>query len=305
MDSNIMFLPAGVSEEFAEGTGFGFGYVTEEFVKELVIPRSPDAHKGMYGHALLVCGSRGMSGAAVLSTGAALRSGCGLVTVHIPENERFAVEANFPSALYSLDPCAFFSVIPDNMDKYAVVGIGCGLGQHTDTASAFAGLMTLCKERGIPVVIDADALNLLAADPALLQLIPGNAVLTPHLGELKRLVGEWGSEQHKLELIAEFARRHECIMVVKGPNTSICDSGKSLVFNSTGNSGMAKGGSGDVLTGFITGLIARGYKPYEAAVIGVFLHGLAGDKAAEYFGAEGMNSSDIIDFLPEALKEME
>lgn len=300
-----MFLPSDISEEFAESSGLGFGYITQEFIKGLLVPRKPDAYKGMYGHALLVCGSKGMSGAAVLSTGAALRSGCGLVTIHLPESERFAVEANFPSALYSLDPEEFFSVVPENLEKYSSVGVGCGLGRDARTATALADLMALCSENSIPMVIDADALNLLAADSSLRQAIPYKAVLTPHLGELERLVGGWGSEQHKLELVVEFADRHKCIMVVKGPNTAICNAGNTFVFNSTGNSGMAKGGSGDVLTGFITGLIARGYEPYEAARAGVFLHGLAGDKAADYFGVEGMNSADLIDFLPEAMKELE
>lgn len=304
-DNNIMFLPPGISEEFAEHSGWGFGYVTAETVKELMKPRRQDAHKGTYGHALLICGSKGMAGAAVLSTGAALRSGCGLVTVHLPESERFAVEANFPSALYSLDSDEFFTSMPSGMEKYSVVGIGCGLGQHSRSMEALQDVLVWCRDRGIKMVIDADALNLLAADRSLQRFIPPGAVLTPHIGELKRLVGEWRGEQEKIELVAEFASRLRCVMVVKGPNTAICNAGESVVFNSTGNSGMAKGGSGDVLTGFITGLAARGYEPYDAAVLGVFVHGSAGDKAAEYFGAEGMNSADLIDFLPEALKEIE
>lgn len=301
----MMFIPPGVSEEFAEHSGWGFGYVTVETVKGLVKPRRPDAHKGTYGHALLICGSKGMAGAAVLSTGAALRSGCGLVTVHLPESERFAVEANFPSALYSLDPGEFFTSMPADMEKYSVVGIGCGLGQHSRSMEALQDTLAWCRDRDIKMVIDADAINLLASNVSLQRFIPQGAILTPHLGELKRLVGEWRNEQEKLELTVKFASRLGCILVVKGPNTAICNIGEGIVFNSTGNSGMAKGGSGDVLTGFITGLAARGYDPYDAAVMGVFVHGSAGDKAAEYFGAEGMNSADLIDFLPEALKEIE
>lgn len=300
-----MFVPPGVSDDFAENSGLGFGYITEEYVRELILPRATDAHKGMYGHAILVCGSRGMAGAASLATGAALRSGCGLVTIHVPENERFPVEANFPSALFSLDKGNYFSELPEEMSKYTAVGVGCGLGQRPESVRALEELLDYCNNHGLPMVIDADALNILSIETGMQELIPPGAILTPHLGELKRLVGEWSSEEHKIELIRDLSARLGVIVVVKGANTSICLDGQSLVFNSTGNSGMAKGGSGDVLTGFMTGLIARGYEPYDAAVLGVYLHGAAGDKAGDYFGVEGMNSADMIDFLAEALKDME
>ncbi len=304
-EHEIMFLPPGVGEEFAEGSTLGFGYVTADDVRSLLIPRSIDAHKGIYGHALLICGSRGMSGAAALSVGAALRSGCGLVTIHLPESERFPVAANFPSALYSLDDGPFFTSMPCDMSKYSVVGVGCGLGVHEQTAFALGELLEYCTAVSMPMVVDADALNLIAADSGLRRSVPRGSVLTPHLGELRRLVGEWSSEEHKIDLASALAAEMDSIIVVKGPNTAIFDCGRSVVFNSTGNSGMAKGGSGDVLTGFITGLLARGYDPYSGAVLGVYLHGLAGDKAMEYFGAEAMNSGDIIEFLPEAWKEIE
>ena len=142
-----MFLPPGVSEAFAERSGWGFGYVTWDEVRALVKPRAEDAHKGMYGHALLVCGSRGMPGAAVLSAGAALRSGCGLVTVHLPESERFPVEANFPSAMVSLDTADCFTELPADMTRYTAVGIGCGLGQDSRTVEALECLLEWCRTR--------------------------------------------------------------------------------------------------------------------------------------------------------------
>lgn len=303
--TNVEFIPAGVADGFSESIGVPFEYVTAEWVGGLLRPRSDDAHKGTYGHALLVCGSRGMAGAAVLATGAALRSGCGLVTAHLPEDERFALTANYPSALLSLDPAHFFSRLPSDIGKYTSLGIGCGMGQRPETAAALSETIDACRENSIRLVVDADALNIISGNSSLMNKLPENTILTPHLGELKRLIGEWESEEEKYKKVIELAARHKLTIVVKGPNTAVCIRGESIMFNSTGNSGMAKGGSGDVLTGFITGLLARGYTPDEAAVMGVFIHGLAGDKACDYFGAEGMNSADIIDFLADAITELQ
>lgn len=305
MESEIMFLPPGVGEAFAERSGLGFGYITWERVREMVVPRKQDAYKGTYGHALLVCGSKGMSGAATLATGAALRSGCGLITVHLPECARFPVEANYPSALFSLDAGDCFSELPGDMAKYNAVGVGCGLGRNPRTATALERLLAWCRTHGIRMVIDADALNILSEHPELQAAVPVGSILTPHLGELERLVGQWEDEEDKFDRANTLARRLDCIVVVKGPNSAVCDRGRNIVFNSTGNSGMAKGGSGDVLTGFLTGLLARGYAPETAAQLGVFLHGAAGDKAADYYGVEAMNSADLTEFLAEALKETE
>ena len=157
----------------------------------------------------------------------------------------------------------------------------------------------------MPLVLDADALNWLAAHPDRLDRLPAGTILTPHAGELRRLVGDWTDEEDKFRRIAALAARTHGIVVAKGPNTAVCNAGHSIVCNSTGNDGMAKGGSGDVLTGLLAGLLARGYSPYEAAITGVFLHGAAGDKAADYFGREAMNSGDLIDFLAEAWKDAE
>lgn len=305
MECNTIFMPPGVSDEYVDSTGLSFGYVMEDDISGIVKPRAENAHKGTYGHALLVCGSYGMIGAAVLATSAALRSGCGLVTVHIPAEERFPVAANCPSALFSLDTAQHFTTLPSDMSKYTVVGVGCGLGQHQQTVAALGELLKWASDNGRPVVLDADALNILAANREMLKLVPSHSILTPHLGELKRLVGEWSDAEDMYSKANNLAKQLHSIVVVKGPNTAICNEGADIVFNSTGNAGMAKGGSGDVLTGFITGLLARGYAPADAAVLGVYIHGMAGDKAADYFGQEGMNSADIVDFLAEALKELE
>lgn len=304
-DEDILFVPDGVSEDFALQSGYGFGYITAARVRQQLLPRDERAHKGDYGHALLICGSRGMMGAAVLSVGAALRSGCGLVTAHIPADERFVVSANYPSAMLSLDDSQCFSSLPADIGKYTAIGVGCGLGTDIMTRDALALLLTWCDEHQTRMVIDADAVNILASERRLCELLPGGAILTPHEGELRRLVGEWTGPEHKLQLAAEFARKHNVIMVLKGPNSLVCNRGIGYMSNSSGNAGMAKGGSGDVLTGFLTGLLARGYAPQAAAEIGVYIHGAAGDKARDYYGAESMNSGDLIDFLAEAYAETE
>lgn len=304
-DMEIMFLPKGVSEEFAGRMAIPFDYATDTYVKKMLLPRADDAHKYDYGHALLVCGSRGMAGAAVLATGGALRSGCGVVTAHVPGEERMAVSANWPSALLSLDDDSVFSQLPADMARYSSVGVGCGLGQAAQSINALGKLMDTCSDNKIPMVLDADALNILSADRELQRHIPQNSVLTPHDGELRRMVGEWRDGEHKLQMVYELATGLNSTIVVKGQDTAVCTRGYRFSFNSTGNSGMAKGGSGDVLTGLITGLIARGYTPEDAAVLGVYVHGAAGDRTREYYGAEGMNSADIIDFIPEAIRELE
>ncbi|GAB6007940.1 NAD(P)H-hydrate dehydratase [Dysgonomonas reticulitermitis] len=290
----IEILPIGLSAEYLRRSGSAYTYITKEFIDNIILRRDKFAHKGTYGHALLICGSRGMAGAAILSTGAALRSGCGLVTTHIPAEERFSVQAAYPSALFSLDDESCFSELPDNISKYTSVGIGCGLGQSHDTEEAFKKLLNAFYK---PMVIDADALNIISENSKMKQSIPKGSILTPHLGELTRLVGVWHSEEEKIALVRRLASNLKSIIIVKGAHTMICLPDGECYFNPTGNSGMAKGGSGDVLTGYITGLLARGYNSSHAAILGVYIHGLAGDRAAEIYGMDAMNSKDLIDNL--------
>lgn len=269
-------------------------YVTSDFIDGIRLKRTKFAHKNTYGHTLLICGSQNKLGAAILATGAALRSGCGLVTLHIPASERLAVQSTFPSAMLSLDSNTCFSQLPDNLSVYAAIGIGCGLGQSEETIEAFSMLLSKAER---PMLFDADALNILSKKRELLKFIPKGSVLTPHPGELKKLVGEWRDEEHKLHLTSTLSKHLESIVVLKGAHTMICTPDGQFYFNSTGNSGMAKGGSGDVLAGYITGLMARGYSGEQAAILGVYNHGLAGDAAALQYGEEAMNSKDLIDFL--------
>lgn len=290
----IVVLPIGLSEDYINDAKSPYYYITETSVSSLLMRRAKFAHKNTFGHTLLICGSEGMNGAAVLATGAALRSGCGLVTLHLPKSERFAVQSNYPSAMLSLDEGSCFSKLPNNLDQYTSIGIGCGLGQSKNTVDIFRQLLKMMTK---PMVIDADAINILADNPDFQVHIPSGSILTPHLGELKRLLGEWQSEEEKLYLVRKFSSEKNVILVVKGAHTMICLSSGECYFNSTGNSGMAKGGSGDVLTGYITGLLARGYNSISAAIIGVYVHGMAGDIAADTYGEEAMNSADIIDCL--------
>ena len=268
--------------------------ITEEFVKPLLKQRVCNSHKGDYGHALLICGSKGMIGAAALACGAALKSGCGLVTVHLPNHDSSAIYSNFPSAMVDGDKKRFFSQLPYNLSKYNAIGIGCGLGQNEKTVSAFTDLL---KQSKIPLVIDADALNILSQNTDLQNFIPKNSILTPHVGEFSRLVGRWQNDDEKISKAVQFAFEKEIFLLLKGANSMIFSPEKEIFINTTGNAGMAKAGSGDVLTGLITGLYARGYSPKESVIIGAFFHGKAGDRATEKFGFESYNSRDLIEFI--------
>jgi NAD(P)H-hydrate epimerase len=287
---NIVTLPIGLSKEYMEQTETPYYYIDQMLIDSLKKKRSKFSHKNMYGHALLICGSKNMTGAAILAAGAALRSGCGLVSVHIPYSERVAMQTKFPSAILSFDASDCFSELPDDLAKYNAIGTGCGLGARPETANA---LERLLKSVETPMTLDADALNIIAANREFLKHIPANSVLTPHLGELKRLIGKWTNEVDKSEKIMHLASETASVVAVKGAHTAVYLPDGRVFFNSTGNSGMAKGGSGDVLTGLITGLMARGYSGVEAAVMGVYFHGRAGDEAQRKYGRESMNSGDI------------
>ena len=260
--------------------------LTPGLLKPLLLPRENDSHKGDYGHLLLVCGSNSYSGAAVLATGAALKSGCGLVTLHSCARALQATVNIFPSAMLSEDPAEHFSALPPKLDKYSAIAAGPGLGQSPDTLSALQEILSAAKSAGIPMVLDADALNLIAANPGLVSLIPEGSVMTPHAGELRRLVGSGSPE--------EFSARSGCVMVLKGWHSKIIAPWGESFVNTTGNAGMAKGGSGDVLTGLVGGLLARGYKALDAALLGTWIHGYAGDCLTAECTAEAYSSLDLI-----------
>ena len=267
--------------------------ITAEFLRPLLLRREPDSHKGDYGHLLLVCGCRAMPGAAVLATGAALKSGCGLVTLHSTESALQAAACNYPSAMLSADPGDCLSLLPERLERFSAIAVGPGLGRAPQTAGALAKLLLLAGEAGIPLVLDADALNILSARKAMLEHIPSGSVMTPHEGELRRLLGDAPDD----ETVLDFCKSIGCVLVRKGYHTRIYTPEGEMLVNTTGNPGLAKGGSGDVLTGLLGGLMARGYAASEAASFAVWIHGYAGDCLAAERTAESWNSRDLIDAL--------
>ena len=270
--------------------------LTRELLHSRLLPRRNDSHKGDYGHLLIVAGCQTMPGAAVLAAGAALKSGCGLVTLHSTDRALQATVNLFPSAMLSEDPGKCFSAIPLPLSRYSAIAAGPGLGQAPVTVTALADLMENARQAGTPTVLDADALNLIAAHPELLDLIPEGSILTPHLGELRRLIPDL-TDANLDERAGELSAQTGAVLVVKGYRTRIFVPDGSGFVNTTGNPGMAKGGSGDVLTGLVGGLLARGYSTVDAACLGVWIHGYAGDVLSARCTAEAYSSRDLIDEL--------
>jgi hydroxyethylthiazole kinase-like uncharacterized protein yjeF len=276
-------------------------FTTFKSVKKILKHRSKFDHKGKFGHALLVAGSNGKMGACILAAKAALRAGVGLLTTQVPKCGYSIMQTAVPEAMSLIDTSDdHFSELQWE-DHFNTIGIGPGLGQHADTKNALARLLEKFRN---PMVIDADALNLLSSHSALQALIPVGSILTPHPKEFERLVGEWSSDFERLLKLQRFSKKINSVIVLKGAYTAIaCPSG-SVFFNSTGNPGMATAGSGDVLTGILTGLLAQGYSSEEAAILGVYLHGLAGDLAAREKGLCSLIAGDLIDYLPSAFKKL-
>lgn len=279
-------------------------------VRSLLPQRPPDAHKGTFGHVLVIGGSRGFAGAVRLAAEAAARSGVGLVTAAVPRALADVLAAAFLEVMTKPLPDT-----PDEALSHAAVGpalafvegkdavvLGPGMSQH-DGARDFA--LSLIRKCPLPMLIDADGLNNLSTD---LRVLRGDAprVLTPHPGEMARLTGTSSQEvQGARESLAEaFAREHRCVMVLKGYRTVISD-GSATYVNPSGNSGMATGGTGDVLSGIIGGLLAQGMSALDAALAGTYLHGLAGDIAMQAKTARGMIAGDVVSAMPEAWRQLE
>ena len=260
--------------------------------RALVHPRDPESHKGTYGHGLLIAGSRGMAGAAIMAAKAALRSGIGLLTVCTPECNRVILQTAVPEAM--VVPCGSDCVdsLPANLSRYSAIAIGPGLTANDTTRQMQQALM---ESASAPLILDADALNNLAASPALLSLLSEKDILTPHLGEYRRLSEESADT---------FSVSHHLYLILKGHRTHVYSPTGEVSINTTGNAGMATGGSGDVLTGILLGLRAQGYSAWDASRLGVFAHGLAGDFAATALTEIAMAATDLIRFLPQAWREI-
>ena len=304
----------GLDREFIDDCDSPFTAVDREYAASMLEPRGEFDHKGTHGHALVIAGSAEYMGAAILCTGAALRSGCGLVTAHIPSEGRTAMLVSHPSAIISADPSPVFSSLPERFSKYSSVAAGPGLGKAEPSVAALKELLACLPqyEHIRALVLDADALNIISEHPGMLAAIPAGSVLTPHPGELARLLRAaadcgmienaapaagtpWTDDMHRVALVRQLCRGLKSVIVVKGAHTMTCSPDGRCFFNMSGNPGMAKGGSGDVLTGLIAGLAARGYDPLTAALLGVWFHGCAGDDAAASRGVESMNAADILE----------
>lgn len=294
----------GLSSTFLQTIKTSHFYVNKKMLLPFFKKRKKFGHKGNYGHALLIAGSYGMAGAAVLSSKAALRIGVGLLDIYAPTKLYEILQTAIPEAMLKTIPPPhpkYFSIAPDTQ-KYDAVGVGCGLGRAKISIQGFSDLL---NGQTKPLVIDADALNILAENPNLLALLPTHSILTPHPGEFKRLFGDSKSDFKRLTLQKEWAKSLNIYILLKGAHSCLVTPDGKAYFNSTGNPGMATAGSGDVLTGIITGLLAQSYTAFESALLGMFIHGRAGDLAATKQGKMGLIAQDIINELPNALKELE
>lgn len=293
------FRSIGLSRTFLKKEPTRNFYITRDHIKSLLKKPGKFDHKGSYGHALLIMGSYGKMGAATLAAKACLRTGCGLVTVHLPKSGYEIMQTGAPEIMVSVDQeetC--FGTLPD-ISAFSSIGAGCGLGTHDKTAK---GLYSLLDKIDQPIMLDADALNILSENKAWLKKLPPNSILTPHPGEFKRLFGDASDDFARNTLQRKKAQELGIFIILKGAHTCIATPEGECYFNSTGNPGMATAGSGDVLSGMITSLLAQGYSPKTSSLLGVYLHGLAGDIAARTYGEKSMIASDIIEAIGHAYK---
>ncbi len=295
---NIHILSIGIHSRYIQQTPTPYHLTTKAFVKDHLIKRNGFSHKGTYGHALIIAGSHGKTGAAVLATRAALHSGAGLVSAYIPKNSYLIMQISVPEAMCFCDvESDYLSYFHPEIKNYNTLGIGPGIGKNEETHRF---LKALLKSRTAPLVIDADALNLISLDQSLFESIPKNSILTPHPKEFERLFGSTGDAYERLQLQIEKSKTGQVVIVLKGHHTCVTTPDGEAWFNTTGNAGMATGGSGDVLTGLLTGLLAQGYEPAVAAISGVWLHGQAGDLALRSTSMESLTASDLIMHLGKA-----
>jgi len=269
-------------------------FTTASDVQLFFKTRPKIAHKGNFGHALLITGSYGKMGAAVLAAKACIHSGTGLLTVHAPKTGYEILQTTVPEAMVSVDSDPHFISDNSKLEKYNAIGIGPGIDTQPQTQNV---LKVLIQNTPVPLVIDADAINILAENKTWLSFIPAGSIFTPHPKEFERLAGKTKNSVERLQKQREFSAKYTVYVVLKGAHTAISCPNGDVCFNSTGNPGMATGGSGDVLTGIITSLIAQGYTSQQACILGVYLHGLAGDFAAIEQSEESMTASDIISNL--------
>ena len=298
----VTCLPIGLLPDYIANAETTYHWLTSSEIAEEIRPRKPYEHKGNFGHALLMVGAQGTMGAAQLSGEAALRSGTGLLTIGSPHCGYIPLQTSVPEAMVLTDSNeTHLTMLPD-LQRFNAIGIGPGIGQATHTA---AMLEQLLLNWNSPLVLDADALNILSKRADLWKHLPPGSILTPHPGEFGRLTTRSNDSLEQLEKGRNLAYQHQVTVALKGSRTAIIAPTGQVYFNSTGNPGMATGGSGDILTGLLTGLLAQGYEPLTAASIGVFIHGSAGDKAALEKGENALIARDLLHWLPMAFSEVE
>lgn len=278
-----------------------YRFVDAEFARSLIKKHSKFSHKGTYGHALVVAGSYGMMGAAVLSTKACLRAGVGLVTTHIPRLGYQILQCSVPEAIADIDQNDFFFTGIDELNRFSAVALGPGIGQHSQTVNAIWELIPRIKS---PLIIDADGLNILASNPDFLSILPSGTILTPHIGEFNRLFGKQNTSYERMHVASQMASKYGIVVIIKGAHSQVICPNGNVLFNSSGNPGMATGGSGDVLTGIIVSLLAQGYTSTDASVLGVYIHGLAGDLALQQSSEQSLIASDIIEHIGKAFASL-
>ena len=295
-------LPIGLHPQFIEQEPCKTFLVAEPDIRDLIKTRSKFSHKGTYGHALIIAGSYGKTGAAVLSSRACLRAGAGLVTAHIPRCGYEVLQSAVPEVMVSADAATDACTRLPELSSHTAVAAGPGLGSSRETANM---LKLLIQESKLPLVLDADALKILSENKTWLAFLPPGSILTPHPKEFERLAGKTSDSFERMELLRDFCTRMKVFVVLKGAFTITCTPAGNCFFNPTGNPGMATAGSGDVLTGILAGLLAQSYFPVDACLLGVYLHGLAGDIAAQNSGQEALIAGDIIENLGNAYKQLQ
>ncbi len=295
-------LDIGLDPEFIYNLPTDYEYIGKPEIAPIYKPRLKFSHKGDYGHVLVVGGSYGKLGAVQLATKGALHAGAGLVTAFVPKCGYVPMQTALPEVMVMTDKKDNYISEIQVPEKTTVIclGMGMGMGQDKDTR---AGLAAFLKGNTLPLVIDADAINLLAKQEDLLGLVPEGSVFTPHPKEFERLVGTWKDDFDKVEKAKAFSKKYRCVLVLKGAHTITFANGVGFI-NSTGNPGMATGGCGDVLAGMIAGLLAQNYSSLEAAVMGVYLHGLAADVGINTTGFEAFTASQLVSNIGNAFLEL-
>ena len=292
----LKILPIGLNQKFI-GSFKDNETIELSTVKLLHKKREKFGHKGTYGHALIIAGSEGKMGAAVLASKSCINGGAGLVTAIVPGKGLNIIQTAVPEVMAFPGGEGYEIEYITSLEQFDAVGVGPGLGTFKKAEKLLSQILKLVSS---PLVLDADALNILSANKKLLKLLPKDAVLTPHPGEFKRLVGEYKDSFEAIQKLKDFCKTYSVVTVLKGANSIVCTPDGKCYFNTTGNPGMATAGSGDVLTGLITSLLAQGYTSVNAACMGVFLHGLAGDITVIETSEEALTAGKLIDNLGKA-----